>query len=79
MGAPKLRSSQHRGLLNPGAGWGCTQRDPYTSPESTVLDRAPKSASSVCPPGASLTPCLLSSSLWAVTGPDSPADPGREL
>ena len=49
-GAPKLWSSQHRGLLNPGAGWGCTQRDPCTSPESTVLDRAPKSASSESAP-----------------------------
>lgn len=79
MGAPKLRSSQHWGLLRPGAGWECTQRDPYTSPESRVLDRAPKSASSVCSPVATLTPCLLSSFLGAVTSPDFPADPGREL
>ena len=31
------------------------------------------------PPVATFTPCLLSSFLWAVTSPDFPADPRREL
>lgn len=79
MGAPKLRSSQHWGLLHPGAGWECTQRDPYTSPESRMLDRLPSQPPLSAPPVAALTPCLLSGSLWAVTSPDFPADPGREL